>query len=173
MTEGPGVPEPWWRDAPAGLPADADRYGSPVYGQQPPYPLPEGQQGQYQQHQYGQQHQSGPPYGQQGGGPPGWGPPPAAPWGQLGWGPPRRTNGMAIAALVMSLVFAPVGLILGFIARSQVRRSGEDGAGIALAAIIISAVSLVLLAALIVFAVVMVNRYPDGFPTPTYPSTPG
>lgn len=73
----------------------------------------------------------------------------------------------------MSLVFAPVGLILGFIARSQVRRSGEDGAGIALAAIIISAVSLLLLAALIVFAVVMVNRYPDGFPTPTYPSTPG
>jgi len=44
---------------------------------------------------------------------------------------------MAILALVLALVFAPVGIILGHIARKQIRETGEDGDGLALAGLII------------------------------------
>ena len=50
---------------------------------------------------------------------------------------------MAIVALILSLVgfiigiSAPVGAVLGHIARKQIRETGEDGDGMALAAIII------------------------------------
>ena len=47
------------------------------------------------------------------------------------------TNPMAIAALACALTVAPVGLGLGIAARKQIRRSGERGDGLALAAIII------------------------------------
>jgi hypothetical protein len=52
-----------------------------------------------------------------------------------------RVNGLAIASLVLALVPvvpAPVTVILGFVARSQIRRTGERGAGLAAAAITIS-----------------------------------
>ena len=49
-----------------------------------------------------------------------------------------RTNIMAIVALVLSVVgLAPVGAILGHVARRQIKQSGEGGDGLALAAIII------------------------------------
>lgn len=63
-------------------------------------------------------------------------------------------------------------MVLGLVARAQVRRSGEEGGGIALAAIIISAVYIVLFTGFIVFVVVLVNSYPGGLPSPTYTSTP-
>jgi Domain of unknown function (DUF4190) len=53
------------------------------------------------------------------------------------------TNGMAIAALVCSLaglavgISAPVGAILGHIARRQIRERGEQGDGMALTGIIV------------------------------------
>ena len=47
---------------------------------------------------------------------------------------------MAILALVMAFTFAPVGLILGVIARRQIRQTGEDGDGLALAGIIVGGV---------------------------------
>jgi hypothetical protein len=56
----------------------------------------------------------------------------------------RPTNTMAIVALVLSFACSPVGLILGFVARQQIRQRHEGGDGLALAAIIIGAVSLVL-----------------------------
>jgi hypothetical protein len=68
-------------------------------------------------------------------------------YGQPGYGQPifvnRPTNGMAIAALVCSLaglavfISAPVGAILGHVARKQIRESGEQGDGMALAGIIV------------------------------------
>jgi predicted Zn-ribbon and HTH transcriptional regulator len=48
------------------------------------------------------------------------------------------TNGTAIAAFVFAFLFWPVGIILGHIARSTIRRTGERGEGLALAALIIS-----------------------------------
>jgi Domain of unknown function (DUF4190) len=70
-------------------------------------------------------------------GPPGYGYP--------GYGYPQAapTNGLAIAALVCSLaglitcLSAPVGAILGHVARKQIRERGEQGDGMALAGIIV------------------------------------
>jgi hypothetical protein len=53
-------------------------------------------------------------------------------------GPDQRTNSTAILAFVFAFLFWPVGIILGHIARRSVHRSGERGAGLALAALIIS-----------------------------------
>jgi hypothetical protein len=50
--------------------------------------------------------------------------------------PPRGTNTMAILALVFAFVFAPVAIPLGHVARRQIRQTGEDGDGLALAGLI-------------------------------------
>ena len=50
-------------------------------------------------------------------------------------GPP--TNGTAIAALIFALLLPPVGIILGHIARGQIKRTGEGGRGLASAGLII------------------------------------
>jgi hypothetical protein len=56
-----------------------------------------------------------------------------------------KTNGLAIASLVLSLVgFTIVAVILGHIARGQIRRTGEQGAGLALAGLIIGYATLAL-----------------------------
>ena len=74
--------------------------------------------------------------------PPGYGYPPPYPV----YGPPTNaaysppTNPMAIAALVCALTIAPVGLGLGIAARKQIRRTGEQGDGLALAGIIIGGI---------------------------------
>jgi Domain of unknown function (DUF4190) len=115
--------------APAGQPG----YGPPPgYGQQPSYGPPPG---------YGQQ----PPYGS----PPGYGPPPGYPPAYA-----RPTNTLAVLALVMAFVFAPAGLILGIVARKQIRRTGEDGAGLALAGIICGGIFTAIFALLIVFWII-------------------
>lgn len=91
-------------------------------------------------------------------------------------GPQRGTNGTAIAALVLALLFAPLGIILGHIALAQIKRSGEGGAGLAKAALIIGYI-LVLpaLIALLVLAVVVVVNGQDGkdrkAPPPTVTNT--
>ncbi|MEV4758993.1 DUF4190 domain-containing protein [Micromonospora sp. NPDC049559] len=72
------------------------------------------------------------------------------------------TNGMAIASLVLALVgiasciTAPVGAILGHIARRQIRERGEGGDGMALAGIIIGWILTGLLGLLIAFYVVII-----------------
>jgi hypothetical protein len=104
-------------------------YGQPGYGQ-PAYGQPTAQPG------YGQQPYGQPQYGQ-----PGYGQPPA--YGQQPGYPPaygRPTNTMAILALVLAFVFAPAGLILGIVARRQIKRSGEEGDGLALAGIIVGGI---------------------------------
>jgi uncharacterized membrane protein len=45
---------------------------------------------------------------------------------------------MAILSLVFAFVFSPVGIVLGHIARRQLRTSGEQGAGLATAGLILS-----------------------------------
>jgi hypothetical protein len=96
---------------------------------------------------------------------PGYGPPPGygqQPYGaQPGYGPPpgypptygRPTNTMAILALVLAFVFAPAGLILGIVARKQIRRTGEDGDGLALAGIIVGGIVTALYALMIIFMI--------------------
>ena len=66
---------------------------------------------------------------------------------RTGWqpsGPPAPvyvsvppTNGMAIAALILVFVFYPIGIVLGHVARGQIKRTGEGGRGLATAALVI------------------------------------
>lgn len=74
---------------------------------------------------------------------------------------PPTTNGLAIAALVCSIVgvasciTAPVGAILGHVARRQIRERGEGGDGMALAGIIIGWVLTALMLLVIALYVVV------------------
>ena len=52
-----------------------------------------------------------------------------------------RTNGLAIAALVSSFFVSILGIILGFVALNQIKSTGEQGRGLALAGIIIGFVA--------------------------------
>jgi hypothetical protein len=79
----------------------------------------------------------------------------------------RRTNGLAVASLVCSIVgfilfFVPciLGIIFGFVARSQIRQSNgtQGGDGLALAGIIIGFVAVAVIAAIIVVAAVGTNN---------------
>ena len=84
--------------------------------------------------------------------PPGYGPPPP------GYGYPspygRPTNTLAVLSLVMAFVFAPAGLVLGIVARRQIRQTGEDGAGLALAGIIVGGIATALFVLVIVFWII-------------------
>ena len=105
--------------APAsGAPASGQPYGQqPPYGQQqPPYGTPTPASGQpYGQPQYGQQ----PGYGQ--------------PYAQQPYSPQAPTNTMAILALVFAFVFSPAAIVMGHVAKKQIRQTGESGEGLATA----------------------------------------
>jgi hypothetical protein len=60
------------------------------------------------------------------------------PYGQAFPAAVPGTNIMAILSLVFAFVFAPVGIVLGHIAKRQLRTSGENGAGLATAGLVIS-----------------------------------
>lgn len=64
--------------------------------------------------------------------------------GYYGYPPPRQTNTTAILALVFAFVMAPVGIILGVMARNQIKRTGEDGWGLATAGMVVGIVFTVL-----------------------------
>jgi peptidyl-prolyl cis-trans isomerase B (cyclophilin B) len=51
---------------------------------------------------------------------------------------------MAIVAFIVTFFINIVGIILGFVALNQIKRTGEKGHGLALAAIIIGFASIVL-----------------------------
>ena len=103
----------------------------------------------------------GPPgYAPPGYPPPGYGPPPGYP--PPGYGPPGYppafyrppTNSMAILSLVLAFVFAPAGIVLGVMARKQIRQTNEEGDGLALAGIIIGSIATGLWALIIILWIV-------------------
>lgn len=121
-------------------PAPVGAYGVPQYGSSPIAEEP-----------------SANPYGV-----PAAGAVPASPQYGYGYGygqpsSPQRTNGLAIASLVTSLVSlltvitAPVGLILGIVALRAIRRDGTGGRGQAIAGIIIGATVTLGVAAIVGF----------------------
>lgn len=115
---------------------------------------------------------------------PSYEPPPQPPYGSSPYGgpplyqAPRPTNGLAIAAMVVSIlsalgvvaacgvggIFGVVGAILGHVARGQIRRDNADGDGFALAGIIVGwiafAIAIVAVVLFVLFVVVM-NRTVD------------
>ena len=104
---------------------------------------------------YGPPPGYGPGYGPPPGYGPGYGPPPGYGPGYgppAGYGPWRRpTNTMAVLALVLAFAFAPAGLVLGIVARRQIRETGEEGEGLALAGIIIGGIATAFIAMVIAF----------------------
>ena len=54
--------------------------------------------------------------------------------------PYRQTNVMAMLSMIFAFVFPPLGIIFGVLARRQIRVTGEDGGGLALAGLITSLV---------------------------------
>ena len=89
---------------------------------------------------------------------------------QANWSPPltestpgyaavpaaQKTNVLAIVSLVISILgFNVIAIILGAIALNQIKKTGENGRGLALAGIIIGAISLVLGIILIIVSVVI------------------
>ncbi|MGY2080684.1 DUF4190 domain-containing protein [Modestobacter sp. SYSU DS0657] len=102
-----------------------------------------------QAQQYGQpygppQGPPGPPYG-----------PPGQPYGPLPYGygypPPQRTNGLAIASMVLGIVWiywigSILALVFGYVAKRQIRERGEGGDGMATAGIVLGWVGIGFLA---------------------------
>ncbi len=111
----------------------------------------------------------GPPPGSYPPPPPGGYPPPPPPGGGYyspypgGYpAPPEAgTNGMAIASLVCSVLgwacgLGPIlGIVFGFVALNQIKQSGQSGRGLAMAGIIIGAVTIVVgvIAAVIIMVI--------------------
>ena len=107
-----------------------------------------------------------PPYGAY---PP---PPPGAYAGYYGYPQPQPTNALAIVSLVCAFLFAPLGIIFGHISLLQIKKTGEDGRGLAIAGLVISYLITVLtiVVVLSVLFVVQVARdleYPDITATPS------
>lgn len=86
--------------------------------------------------------------------PPDWGPRPYPPYPPYPY-PPRRTNALAIASLVCAFVFAPLAILFGHLSLSQIKRSGEDGRGMAIAGLVIGYVLTVATVLLLVAGVVL------------------
>jgi hypothetical protein len=63
---------------------------------------------------------------------------------------------MAIAALILVFVFYPAGIVLGHLARGQIKRTGEGGRGLATAALIIGYLQVALTVLVIGVAVALV-----------------
>ncbi len=130
----PDTPPP----SPGGAGPGQQHGAPPGWGAPPGYGLPSGYGGQ-------------PGYGAQ----PGYGPP--GPWPPPGYGYPPPTNTLAILALVMAFVFSPVGLVLGVVARRQIRETHEQGDGLALAGIIVGGIGTALVVlAFLVFVLALV-----------------
>ncbi|GAA3409626.1 DUF4190 domain-containing protein [Streptosporangium vulgare] len=78
----------------------------------------------------------------------GYGPPDGGydPYGGYGAPPPHRgNNGMAVAALIMGIaglficgLTSIVGVVLGHISLGQIKRTGEEGRGMAIAGLVLS-----------------------------------
>ncbi len=66
------------------------------------------------------------------------------------------TNGIAIAALILVFVFYPLGIILGRVARRQIKRTREGGRGLATAALVIGYLQVAVTVGVIGVAAVLV-----------------
>jgi hypothetical protein len=127
---------------------DGQTPGPPPYGQPVPYGPPPayGQPPPYGQVPYGQV-----PYGQP---PVPFGHP--GPQGPYGYPPPHRpTNGLAIASLILGILWiywvgSVLALIFGYVARNQIRQRGDAGDGLAVAGIVLGWIGVAMIVLLIV-----------------------
>ena len=113
-------------------------------------------------------------------------PPPPGPYpgyysipGHPQYAQPQSTNALAIVSLVCAFLFAPLGIIFGHISLSQIRKTGEEGRGLAIAGLVISYLVTTLTVLVVVLSVVFFVQvardldsldgldYPDANPPPS------
>jgi len=82
-----------------------------------------------------------------------------------------RTNTLAIVSLVASILggFAIVGIITGHMALNQIKRTGENGRGLALAGLIVGYIAV---AASVIFLVLWVTIFAAAAANGTLTTTP-
>ncbi|MEY2447268.1 MAG: hypothetical protein QOH79_744 [Acidimicrobiaceae bacterium] len=85
------------------------------------------------------------PYGPPPTGP--YGPPPSAPYGYTPYAPVQSTNGLAIASMVLGILWiywigSILALIFGFVAMSQIKERNQAGKGMATAGLILGFIGL-------------------------------
>ena len=71
-----------------------------------------------------------------------YGPPSSAPYGYTPYAAPQGTNGLAIASLVLGIIWiywigSILAIIFGFVALSQIKQRGQNGKGMATAGLIL------------------------------------
>lgn len=81
-----------------------------------------------------------------------------------------HTNTYAILSLVFAFVFFPLGLIFGIIALSQIKKTNEDGRGLAIAGIIVSSLAIFGMLMIIAF-ISFLGRVVIGNPMSPTPET--
>lgn len=96
-----------------------------------------------------------------------------------GYPPPARTNALAVAALVCAFVLAPLGIVFGHMALSQIKKTGEEGRGLAVAGLVIGYVITAMTVLAVVISVLLfmffasalqdVELYPE---SPRYTAAP-
>jgi hypothetical protein len=75
---------------------------------------------------------------------------------------------------LISAIFVPIlGVILGFVSLSQIKKTGEKGRGLAIGAIVISGVWLLACVAVIIFAFVLAENVPSTANNPLVPGPSG
>jgi len=151
---GAAGPTPPGRDRPTPAPATAA------------YTPPPGHSGYTPQPGYSPAHATAAYTPQPGHG--GYPPPAGVGYGAPSYSPPpsQGTNGFAIAALIFGIIGgALLGFIFGFIALSQTKRTGQNGRGMAIAGIVLSALWTIGVLLLITLAVA--SSRPSGPVTPT------
>lgn len=67
---------------------------------------------------------------------------------------PAGYNTMSIVAFILAFFVSIVGIILGFVALSQIKRTGEQGRGLALAAVIIGFVEVAIGVLIFIFVLI-------------------
>lgn len=68
-----------------------------------------------------------------------------------------QTNTMAILAIIFAFVFSPLGIVFGHLGRSQIRRTGEQGSGLALAGLILGYIFTSISVLYVLFAVILLT----------------
>jgi peptidyl-prolyl cis-trans isomerase B (cyclophilin B) len=66
---------------------------------------------------------------------------------------PQPTNTLAIVSLVCAFLFAPLGIIFGHMSMSQIKKTGEEGRGLAIAGLVIGYMITILTVVVVVLSV--------------------